>query len=137
MVDAKLDKDNEVVVDNAIVALRPRSHSRVAAALVGVAATGIKLAVAVLDGVDVAVRKLGALVCEAVLVGQALLERRRVDLVRHGLVVDGVAHGAVLDLECTVLVRIQVVAARVRDDGFFGVVPWMRVSEIAVKREKG
>ena len=111
MVDTKLHEQNKIVVDNPLPAIRPAAHTGATARLVRVLAARVQLVLAVLDGVDVPVGELGALIVKAVLVRQDLLERRRVDLVRDGLAVDGIAHVRVLDLERAVRVRVEVVAA--------------------------
>jgi len=123
MVDAELDKDNEIVVDNVVFAVRPVAHTCTAPGLVGVLPTAVQLVFAVLDSVDVVVGELGSLVVEAVGVGDDLLERRRVNLVSHGLAIDWISHSSVLDLECPVSVRVEIVAAGLFDQGLFSEVP--------------
>lgn len=118
MVDSKLHEDNKIVVDDPLPALRPAAHARAATRLVRVLAAGVQLVVAVLDGIDVAVGELGALVVEAVGVGEDLLEGWGVDFVGDWLAVDGVAHAGVLDLEGAVRVRVEIVAAGGLDEGF-------------------
>lgn len=111
MVDTELHENDQIVIDDTLSPLRPAAHTRASARLVGVLAAGVEFVVAVLDGVDVAVGELGALVVEAVLVGEDFLEGRGVDFVGDGFAVDGVAHGGVLNLEGPVRVRVEVVAA--------------------------
>lgn len=74
--------------------------------------------VAVFDGVDVSVGELGAFVVEAVFVGEDFLEGWSHDFVGDGLGVYGVEDGGVLDLEGAVGVGVEIVAARVGEQGF-------------------
>lgn len=122
MVDAELYEDHHIRVDDVVFPVCPAAHACAAAGLVGVFAAAVELVVAVADGVDVVVGELGALVVETVLVGEDFLERRGVDFVRHGLAIDGVADGGVLDLESPVRVRVEVIATGGGDKGFFCVV---------------
>lgn len=112
MVDAELHPHDNVLVPDAVLAGGEAAHARAAARLVRVPPARVQLAVAVGGDVDVVVGELGALEVERARVREHLLERRRVDLVRHGLAVDGVAHRRVLDLEHPVRVRVQVEPAR-------------------------
>lgn len=122
VVDAELDVYDQVLVDDVVFAVSPAAHTGTAARLVCVFAAGVEFAVAVLDGVDVAVGEFDTLVVEGVLVGDTFLEWRSVDFVGDGLVVDGVADVDVLNFEGAVGVGVEVVAAGLRDEGFFGVV---------------
>lgn len=70
------------------------------------------------DGVDVFVGEFGAFVVEAVFVGEDFLKGRSHDLVGDGLGIDWVVDGGVLNLEGAVGVGIEVVAARVGEQGF-------------------
>ena len=102
MVDAELDKDNQIVVDDVVFAVRPAAHAGTTARLVRVLSTAVKLVFAVLNGVDVVVGELGPLVVEAVGVREDFLERWRVDLVSDRFAVDWVPDAGVLDLEGSV-----------------------------------
>lgn len=55
MVDAELDEDDEIVVDNVLPTVGPATYACASPGLIGVFATGIKLPVAVLDGIDVTI----------------------------------------------------------------------------------
>jgi len=120
MVDSKLNKDNQIVVDDVVFTIRPIAHASAAARLVRVLSATVQLVFAVLDGVDVVVGELGSLVVEAVVVGQNLLERRCMDLVSHWLAIDRVSYRRVLDLEGTVGVRVEIVAAGLLNQSLFG-----------------
>lgn len=122
MVDAELDKDNEVVVDDGVFAVGPAADAGAAAGLVGVFATTVELVIAILDGVDVVIGELGALVVEAVMVRKNLLKRRSVDLVCHGLAIDWIADPSVLDLEGTVGIDVEIVTARLLNQSLLRVV---------------
>ena len=115
MVDAELNKDNEIVINNEIFAVCPVADASAAARLVRVLPAAVQLVFAILNSVNIMIRELGSLVVEAVSIRDNLLERRRVDLVSDRLAVDRVSHGGVLDLEGPVGVRVKVVAARLLD----------------------
>ena len=68
VVDAKLHKDDEVLINNRLSSLRPATHASAASALVGVLATRKELVIVILDGIDIAVRELSPLVVEALCV---------------------------------------------------------------------
>jgi hypothetical protein len=91
VVNAELDPDDDILVRNVVLPVRPRANTSPAARLVRVFAAGEELVVAVAGDVDVVVGELGALVVEGVLVCEHFLERWDVDLVRDRLAVDGVA----------------------------------------------
>jgi len=110
MVDAELDPNDDVVVENIILAISPRAHTGAAAGLVGVLPAGVEFTVTVGGDVDVVVGKFGPLVVVGVWVSQHLLEGRSHDLVRDWLAVDGILDFGVLDLEDAVAVRIEIVA---------------------------
>ena len=111
MVDAERDPHHQIGIDDAIAASSPRAHARAAARLVRVLAAGVELAVAVAGDVEIVVSELGALVVEALRVGEEFLEGGGVDLVGDGEAVDGVADRGVLDLEGPVGVVVGVEAA--------------------------
>lgn len=119
MIDAKRDPNDHIRVLDIVAAVGPGAHAGAAARLVGVLAAGVELAVLVLGDVDVVVGELGALVVEAVRVGEHFLEGGGVDLVADGFAVDRVADGGVLDLEGSVEVVVGVDAAGFFDHGFF------------------
>lgn len=77
MVDAELNEDNEIVVDDVVFAIRPVAHAGTAAGLVGVLSATVQLVFTVLDSVDVVVGEFGSLVIEAVGIGDDLLEKAR------------------------------------------------------------
>ena len=106
MVDSELYKQDDVLVDDLVFPVRPAAHAGSATALIRVLASSEQLVLSVLHGVDVPVGELGALVIEALSVGDDLLEGRRVDLVRHGLAINWVPHVDVLDLEGAVCVEV-------------------------------
>lgn len=108
MLQAELDEEDEVRVGDGVAAVGPGAHAVAAAGLVRVFAARVELAVAVSGDVEVAVGEFGALVVEAVLVGEQFLEGRGDDLVADGFAVDGVLDGGVLDLEGAVVVRVQI-----------------------------
>lgn len=114
MVDAKLDENDDILVNNVVVTGGPAAHTGAAARLVCVFSAGEEFVIAVGDGVDCAVGELGTLVVEAVLVAEDGLEGRGHNLVGDGGAVHGVAHAGVLDFEGAVGERSRVVAA-----GFF------------------
>lgn len=99
MLDAELDPDDDVVIDDVVLAVGPGADAGPAAGLVGVFAAGVEFAVAVGGEVEVVVGELGAFVVVGVFVGEHFLEVRGVDLVGDRLSVDGVEGGGVLDLE--------------------------------------
>lgn len=119
MVDAELNEDNEIVVDDVVFAIRPVAHAGTAAGLVGVLSATVQLVFTVLDSVDVVVGEFGSLVIEAVGIGDDLLERWRVDLISDRLAIDRVANSGILDLERAVGVRVEIVATGLFDQGFF------------------
>ena len=106
MLEAKLDEEDEICIRDVVVAVRPRAHPVAAAGLVRVLAAGVEFAVAVPRDVEVVVGELGALVVEALAVGEEFLEGRGVYLVADGVAVDGVADRGVLDLEDAVVVEV-------------------------------
>lgn len=112
VVDAELDKDNKIFVDDVVFAVGPAAYTSATTGLVCVFAAGVEFAVAVLDSVNVAIGELDTLVVEAVFVGDTLLESWGVDLVGDWLVVDGIENVGVLDLEGAVCVWVEVVATR-------------------------
>lgn len=99
VLEAELEPEDNVRVDDVVAAVGPRAHARAAARLVGVLAAGVELAVAVARDVEVVVRELGAAVVERGRVGDELLEAGQVELVADGLAVDGVPGRGVEDLE--------------------------------------
>lgn len=122
MVDAELDEDHQILVHNLLLPVRPAPHASPSSALVRVLSSGIQLTIAILHSIDALVCKFCTLVIEAVVIREHLLKRRCVDLVRNGLVVDGIAHSGVLDLEDSVRSIVDVVAAGLSDEGLFAVV---------------
>ena len=117
MINPELDPEDNILVDDVVLAVRPGTHTGATARLVGVEAAGVELAVAVGGDVEVVVGELGALVVEGLRVGEDFLEGRGDDLVADGFVVDGVADGGVLDLEGAVGVGGEVEAGGVGDEG--------------------
>lgn len=112
-----MDPDDDVGVLHGVLARGVRAHAVAAAGLVGEFAGGVELAVAVFGDVDGFVGKLGALVVEAVLVREHLLERGGDDLVGDGFAVYGVLFRRVLDDEPAVLLGGGVEATGFGDDG--------------------
>jgi hypothetical protein len=111
VVDAELNKHNEIFIDDVVFAVSPAAYASASTGLVGIFAAGVEFAVAVLHGVNVAVGEFDALVVEAVFVGDTLLEWWCVDLVGDWLVVDGVEDIGILNLEGAVRVWVKVVTA--------------------------
>ena len=122
MLQPKLHKDHNVRVDDVVLACGPSSDPVPTAGLIGVAARGIELVVAVARDVEIVVRELGALEVEGVLVGEDLLKGRGVDPVADWFPVDGVSDGGVLDLEGAVEVIVEVQTRRLGHGGFLRVV---------------
>ena len=106
MIDAELDKDDEIFIDDVVVSLRPCPHTGATATLIRILATSIQFAIPMLHGINVSVGEFDTLVVETLLVRNTLLERRSVDLVRDRLSIDGVADIGVLDLESAVQVGV-------------------------------
>jgi len=119
MINAELNKDNQIIVDDVVLAVRPIADASAATRLVRVLPATVQLVLAVLDSVDVVVGELGSLVVEALVVGQNLLESRCMDLVSDGLAVDRVPNSSILDLEGAVGVRVEIVAAGFLDQSLF------------------
>lgn len=69
MIDSKLDKYDQILIDNRIFPIRPRSHACAAAALIGIFSSGVQFVVTVRDGVNVMITKFGTLVIEGVFIG--------------------------------------------------------------------
>lgn len=120
MIDSKLDKYDQILIDNRIFPIRPRSHACAAAALIGIFSSGVQFVVTVRDGVNVMITKFGTLVIEGVFIGQNFLERGRVDFVGDGFTIDGVAFVDVLDFESAIDGIVDVVASAGFYDGFLG-----------------
>lgn len=120
MINTELNEDDDVGVDGGIVAGGPGADTGAAARLVGVAAAGVELAVAVGGEIDVVVGELGAGVVEGLGVGEDFLEGRGGDLVGDWGAVDGVEDVGVGDFEDAVGVWGEVVAAGVGDGGVGG-----------------
>ena len=117
VLQAELEPEDDVGVDDGVAAGGPGADPGPAARLVRVAAAGVELAVAVPGDVEVVVGELGALVVEGVRVGEHLLEAGDVDAVADGLAVDGVAGGRVEDLEGAGGVVVGVEAGGLGDGG--------------------
>ena len=64
MLQAALDPEDEIVIEDVVVPTGPGAHALSAAGLIGVFAPRVQLAVAVLGDVEVVVGELGALVVE-------------------------------------------------------------------------
>lgn len=137
VVNAELDKDDEVVVDNVVFTVRPAADSGAAARLVGVLATAVKLIIPILDSVDVVIGEFGALVIKAIMVREDLLERRSMDLVRNRLAINRIADASVLDLERAVGVDVEIVPACLLDDGLLRVVAGAVGVEIGARHWEG
>ena len=113
----KLQPQHDILVDDLVLAVRPRPHTSPAARLVRVFAAGVQLAVAVPGHVEIVVGELGALVVEGVGVSDHFLEAGEMDLVADRFAVDGVAGGVVENLEGAGRVEIGIQAGGVRDGG--------------------
>lgn len=111
MIDTKLHEHHQIVIDNVVVSSSPASDTSATSALVGVSATSIELAIAVLHSIDVTVREFSTLVSEAVMVRNTLLEWRSMDLVSHRLSIDWVPYVGILDLESSVGVKVKIISA--------------------------
>lgn len=120
MVDTKLHEHHQIVIDNVVVSSSPASDTSATSALVGVSATSIELAIAVLHSIDVTVREFSTLVCEAVMIRNTLLEWRSMNLVGHRLSIDWVPYVGILDLESSVGVKVKIISARSLDESFLG-----------------
>lgn len=118
MVDTKLDPDDNILVENVVLAISPCPHTVAATGLISVGSAGIELVRSVFCDVDVVVCEFGAFVVEGGRVREHLLEIRRHNFVGNGFVIDGVAYGGGLDFEETIGVAVQVQTGRCSDGGF-------------------
>lgn len=118
MIDAKLHKHDQIIIDNIFFPIRPTPHSSPTTTLICILPPSIQLPIAILDRINTPIRKLGTLEIETLPIAQHLLERRRMDLIRHRLPIDGVPHAGVLDFKRPVRGVVDVVAARVCNKGF-------------------
>lgn len=108
MLQSELDEDDQIRVRDVVVSVGPGAHAVPATGLVCVFAAGVEFVVAVFGDVDVVVGEFGALVVEAVVVGEHFLEGWGDDFVADRLAVDGVLDGWVLDFEGAVVVAVDV-----------------------------
>ena len=122
VIDAKLDPHNNVLVLDIVLAIRPAPYPRSSTRLVRKFTTGIELIVAMGRDEDGVTRKLGALMVEALLVRQHLLEGGRMYLVSHRPVIDWIPNGNVLDLEGASLFKVDVESTRLFNDRLLDVI---------------
>ena len=98
MLKTKLYPDDDVIIDDILFAVGPRTNACAATRLVGVLATRVQLVVVILGDVDVVISELGTFVVEGAGMGDHLLEGWSMDFVGYCLVVDGIPRIVVLDL---------------------------------------
>lgn len=117
MVNPKLDKHDKILIHDLLVPCRPRPHAGPATRLVRVEPSGVKLVVAVFDGVDVTICEFGAGAVEGLFVREQFLEGRGEDLVPDWFGVDWVERRGILDFEGPIGGGIQVVASTMGEQG--------------------
>ena len=98
MLKTELYPDDDIIVDDILFAVGPRTNACAATRLVGVLASGVQLVVVILGDVNVVISELGTFVVEGAGMGDHLLERRSMDFVGYCLLVDGIPRIIILDL---------------------------------------